>query len=141
MLLPFTWTDTPPRQSGGSAASQKGSSVLVTRKQETGSSMTDVRAFSQSKPNSFMDALVFGQNHKRLHFAFAAARLGQPAKPRELEGHSSAYSWSCQFPSLEWVGNVTSAPCKSVLQYPLDVQQRHEQYQPADWRLGRCSIT
>ena len=76
-----------------------------------------------------MDALVFGQNHKRLHFAFAAARLGQPAKPRELEGHSSAYSWSCQFPSLEWVGNVTSAPCKSVPQYPLDVQQGHEQYE------------
>ena len=35
-----------------------------------------------------MDALVFGQNHQRLHFAFAAARLGQPAKPRDIAVHT-----------------------------------------------------
>lgn len=130
----FTCTGTPPRQSGGCAASQKGSLVLITRKQETGSSLTDVRA---SKRTTFVDALVLGQNHKRLRFA---ARLGQSAKPTKLEGHPTAHSWSCQYSGLVWVGDVTSAPCKSVLQYPLDVQQQgHEQSQPHSVLIDRCA--
>ncbi len=114
--------------------------------------MTDVMAFSQSKlwmplcsdraSTRTVGAVALEHNHKQSRFASAAARPGQLATPAQVDGHPTAHSWSCQYPGLVWLGDVTSAPCQSVLQCPVDVQQQgREQSQPHSGSIDSCATS